>query len=79
MSWRLTLVVGAVTTLLVAGCSAAGHGRLMTWSEYRQLSHVVPYVLDLPCGPGRLVYIGSHPRPRRARSASPCRVALVPS
>ncbi len=32
---------------------------LMSWDEYRTISHVAPYVLDITVGEGRLVYIGS--------------------
>lgn len=52
--------VVAALTVFLAGCSAGVRGRLMTWHEYQQIYHVVPYVLDISCDKGRLVYVGSN-------------------
>lgn len=33
---------------------------MMTWPEYRQVDHAVPYVLDICAGGGRLLYFGAN-------------------
>lgn len=41
-------------------CSHAGSVRVMSWAEYENVRHSVPYVLDLSTSNGgRLVYVGS--------------------
>src|SRR5688572_15630748 len=55
---RRMLLIAAVTLVAVA-CTSSRRPALMTWSRYQKVRHVLPYVLDISSGNGRLVYVGS--------------------
>src|SRR5688500_6617525 len=46
--------------LALTACASQQPSRLMTWPEYRQVDHAVPYVLDICAGGGRLLYFGAN-------------------
>jgi len=68
-------LVAAFVALCGLGCATTARGRLMTWTEYRQVRHVAPYVLDIARGSGRLVYVGS----RHTNDATALDIALIES
>jgi hypothetical protein len=61
----VTRGVRPIAVLLAAvsfgvSCSHTRSTPVMSWAEYEQVRHVVPYVLDISAkGGGRLIYVGS--------------------
>lgn len=44
---------------LGAGCASRSFQGMLTWEEYDRLPRIDPYVLELECGPSRLLYYGA--------------------
>ena len=54
----LHVLAAAVAASFLTGCSYH-RVQLMTWDDYGRIYHVIPYIVDLSTGNGRLIYVGS--------------------